>query len=821
MENKKSERNYEFPYEPYDIQIQLMDKIYDSIQNSKVSIIESPTGTGKSLSIICSVLKWIEDNKLGQIETLNKQISTLSLNHKSLNKDSDWVSAQLKQISIQKEINVFHQKLDVINRHITYSKELKQNFKNNSFLNDNIKIINTNKRSSDLLSDITDDEELIVNYLENSDESCGVEKNKTSEKYRPKIFYCSRTHSQLSQFINEIKKTKKSIEYDQSLMLTPLSSRVNYCVNEKVNRFQNVNIINEKCNDLQNTKNKCPMYKQASLEQLKERILSSVQDLEDIVSTGKNLKACPYYASRLSLSDAEIVILPYNIIFHKGTRESFGIDLTDSIVIVDEAHNLLETISNIYSVQIRCGQLQIIMELVTKYLTKYYSRFNPTNLMYLKQLISILKNMINLMQQSKSNGTIDTLDFVLKLELGHINIYRLIKFIEDSHIASKLYMFSNQVQSLDKDEQKKTKISGTKAFLNKFKKIPSLVEEENVEQKLKKKTPENISVPNKVNTIDKTQEESFNSNMVYTFKEFLLALKDYSISGKILITVDQSNSSETTLKYILLNASSHFKDILTECRSVILCGGTMKPFEDYIQQLFKPLGIPDERILTFSCDHVIEKDNLIAIGCRNGPNNLELNYTFSNRSSTRMIKETGQTILEYCQVIPKGIVLFFPSYDYVEFVLKQWETMGILDQIAKCKRVFKEPKKSSLTSMMSEGINFSDDLGRGVIVIGLPYANKSSPDLREKMSYFESISTNLANEYYENLCMRAVNQSIGRSIRHKNDYAAIILLDSRYCTKTNVKNKLSDWIKSRYITCDKFSIAISQTKSFFERKIQI
>lgn len=69
--------------------------------------------------------------------------------------------------------------------------------------------------------------------------------------------------------------------------------------------------------------------------------------------------------------------------------------------------------------------------------------------------------------------------------------------------------------------------------------------------------------------------------------------------------------------------------------------------------------------------------------------------------------------------------------------------------------------------------------------------------------------------------MRAVNQSIGRSIRHKNDYAAIILLDSRYCTKTNVKNKLSDWIKSRYITCDKFSIAISQTKSFFERKIQI
>ena len=42
--------------------------------------------------------------------------------------------------------------------------------------------------------------------------------------------------------------------------------------------------------------------------------------------------------------------------------------------------------------------------------------------------------------------------------------------------------------------------------------------------------------------------------------------------------------------------------------------------------------------------------------------------------------------------------------------------------------------------------------------------------------------------HYENLCMKAVNQSVGRAIRHKEDYAAIIFLDHRLsiCALHNV-----------------------------------
>lgn len=52
--------------------------------------------------------------------------------------------------------------------------------------------------------------------------------------------------------------------------------------------------------------------------------LTNIQDVEELVSIGKQLNACPYYAARKAAEDANIVLVPYNTLLHKATREANG-----------------------------------------------------------------------------------------------------------------------------------------------------------------------------------------------------------------------------------------------------------------------------------------------------------------------------------------------------------------------------------------------------------------------------------------------------------------------------------------------------------------
>lgn len=174
-------------------------------------------------------------------------------------------------------------------------------------------------------------------------------------------------------------------------------------------------------------------------------------------------------------------------------------------------------------------------------------------------------------------------------------------------------------------------------------------------------------------------------------------------------------------------------------------------------------------------------------------------------------------------VVPEGIVVFFSSFEYEDQVYEGWKNSGILARMSKKKCVFREPRRSKdvesvltkykekidkicngergvvvqngaillavVGGKISEGINFSDGMGRCIVMVGLPYPNPADIELLERIKHIEGIgysnSTELlvtddyhsgdvhdgfsllrrcrrrGKEYYENLCMKAVNQSIG------------------------------------------------------------
>ncbi|CAB4429069.1 unnamed protein product [Rhizophagus irregularis] len=77
----------------------------------------------------------------------------------------------------------------------------------------------------------------------------------------------------------------------------------------------------------------------------RDHVLASVRDIEELVDIGRKLNACSYYGTRKSIRQCQIVILPYNLLLQKSSRESMGISLKNNIVIIDEAHNLVDTIA--------------------------------------------------------------------------------------------------------------------------------------------------------------------------------------------------------------------------------------------------------------------------------------------------------------------------------------------------------------------------------------------------------------------------------------------------------------------------------------------
>jgi len=63
-------------------------------------------------------------------------------------------------------------------------------------------------------------------------------------------------------------------------------------------------------------------------------------DIEDLNLQGKSCRFCPYYYQRAVQEKSQLILMPYQYILDSTIQHRLELDLKNSIIIFDEAHNI-------------------------------------------------------------------------------------------------------------------------------------------------------------------------------------------------------------------------------------------------------------------------------------------------------------------------------------------------------------------------------------------------------------------------------------------------------------------------------------------------
>ena len=111
-------------------------------------------------------------------------------------------------------------------------------------------------------------------------------------------------------------------------------------------------------------------------------------------------------------------------------------------------------------------------------------------------------------------------------------------------------------------------------------------------------------------------------------------------------------------------------------RCIMLASGTLSPIAHLVQELMVPFPV------RLSNPHIIGDNQLFAGVFKTGPGEVRLSSSFQNRNDPSYLRSLGELIVKVCSVVPKGVLVFFPSYTVMDLCHKAWLSNSIWDAIA-------------------------------------------------------------------------------------------------------------------------------------------
>ena len=221
---------------------------------------------------------------------------------------------------------------------------------------------------------------------------------------RMQILFCSRTHSQLSQFCGELKRRREALFARNGgragaslasdwVQVVSLASRTLACTNPDVKSKKTSTACTEACRNLREKKG-CAFKRKSAL--VTDKALTEITPIEDLVKFAEKHEACGYYGLREGVKEADIVLAPYASVLHKGTRESLGITVDENtIVVFDEAHNVFDACADVHGSSVGVEGLQHLLFYLSVYLERYAPNFKEETASGVRQLQLFVSNILD------------------------------------------------------------------------------------------------------------------------------------------------------------------------------------------------------------------------------------------------------------------------------------------------------------------------------------------------------------------------------------------------------------------------------------------
>ncbi|XP_036178028.1 regulator of telomere elongation helicase 1 isoform X2 [Myotis myotis] len=734
----------DFPFQPYKCQEEYMAKVLECLQKKVNGVLESPTGTGKTLCLLCSTLAWREHLR-------------------------DAISA----------------------------RKIAERTQGDLFLDRPLSSWGNASSEGDATACYAD---------------------------IPKVIYASRTHSQLTQVIGELRNTS----YRPRVCV--LGSREQLCIHPEVKKQESNHMQIHLCRKKVASRS-CHFYNNVEEKSLEQDLATPILDIEDLVKSGNRHKLCPYYLSRNLKQQADIIFMPYNYLLDAKSRRAHGIDLKGTVVIFDEAHNVEKMCEESASFDLTPHDVASGLDVIDQVLEEqsraaqqgelrleFSADANSGLTMELEDIAKLKMILLRL------EGAIDAVE----LPGGDGGVTKPGSYIFELFAKAQITLQTKGciLESLDQIIQHLAGRAGLFTNTAGLQKLADII------QMVFSTDPAEGSSP--------VGPEASQSYKVHIHP-------DTSHRG----TAHRSDAWSSTasrrqgkvLSYWCFSPGCCMRELVRQgVRTLLLTSGTLAPVSSFALEMQIPFPVCLEN------PHVIDKHQIWVGIVPRGPDGAQLSSAFDKRFSDECLSSLGKTLVNITRVVPHGLLVFFPSYPVLEKSLAFWRARDCARRLEALKPLFVEPRsKGSFSEVMgayyaavaspgsrgaaflavcrgkaSEGLDFADVNGRGVVVTGLPYPPRKDPRVILKMQFLDEMKARSGasgqflsgQDWYRQQASRAVNQAIGRVIRHRHDYGAIFLCDHRF-TSADTRAQLPSWVRPHVQVYDHFGHVIRDVAQFF------